>query len=612
MVTRAIKRFIDVEIRKDSPGVSAAGFGILLTVTDSPLLSTTSRVKRFTTPDSVGLFFGDSSEEYLAADAFFYQDPFLDNQPEEIQFGRYADTGTAALLECGDSPETDYTVWALISDGSLTVEIDGSDVDLTGLDFSSVTSLDDVASVIDAALSTDGDCYYLGGRFNINSATTGASSTITLLTPEGTGTDISGSAYLDGDTAVGPSNLGGSILSQGAGTSANLSGGTSPVIVIGTWTAVTDGECAITIDGTLEEPTGLNFSGATDMDDVAAVIDAGLTLATCTWSGTVFDFTSLTSGETSSITFLSTVATPVGTDISGSGFTDCDSSGDGTLTSPGTNAEDFDTAITAIENVNNDWYALGALKKYRDTDDAEDMADEIESRRKMFLIASNDVNTLTLGSTSTFSYYLKNADYKRTAAIYHDNSALYPDMSWMGQQLPKDVGSTNWAYQELAGIAEGAEVNITAVTLTEAQKDAALDVNCNLYTSTLAADFTYFGTMGGGRNADKDGEYIDIIRNIDFLQARTEEGLLDFLLQRDIVPMTNAGISMVDNQLKSLLDTYGVKQGILVQDTVVTSFPKRSEISQTDRDDRLLPDGTFTAELQGAINTVDVRGTVYI
>jgi len=494
MATRPIKRFTDIEIRKDTARVSEAGFNILMVITDSNLLSATRRHMRFTTVDSVKTFFGDDSEESLAADAFFNQDPFLVNQPNELQFGRFVDDASAALIECGEDPETTVAVWADISDGEFSITIDGVVRELTGLDFSMVTSLDDVASVIDTALGANGDCYYLVNRFNINSRTTGESSTISLLTTVASpsGTDISGANFLDGATLAGPSNLGGSILSQGQV------------------------------------------------------------------------------------------------------------------------AEDFSAALEAIEEVNSDWAAMGALAKFRDTAVIDDMADEIESRRKIFLIATNDANTTVLGSTATSSYYVKNANYKRTGFIYHDIESLYPDMSWMGQQLPKPVGSTNWAYKKLAGKAEGAKEDIPAVVLTEAQKDAALDVNCNLYTAALDASFVYFGTMGGGKNPDKEGEYIDIIRNIDFLQARVEEGLLSLLLEKDIVPFSNPGISMVDNRLRSLLDQYGVKQGILVPGSVVTYFPKRSEISQADRDDRLLPDGTFTAELQGAIDTLVIRGTVSI
>ncbi len=494
MVQRAIKRFIDVEIRKDAPRTSVAGFGIAMVITDSTLLSTTRRLRRFTTDEEVGDFFGTSSEEYLAANAFLFQDPFLEEQPEEINFGRYADSATAALLECGNDPLTVIATWTAVSDGEFQVTIDAGIVNITACDFSSVTSLDDVAAVIDAKLAANGDCYYLGGRFNIESGTTGAASTITVLDTVAApaGTDISGSGFLDGDVAYSIVEPGGSYLSQGQV------------------------------------------------------------------------------------------------------------------------AEAFSAAITAIENVNNDWFAMGAIAGYRDTSDAKDMADEIESRRKQFLITTNDANTLVLGDTSTFAYYVKNANYKRTGFIYHDNPALYPEMSWMGQQIPKELGSTNWSYKTLAGIAEGASVNIDAVILTEGQKNAALDVNCNLYTEILAADATYFGTQGGGKNAEKDGEYIDIIRNIDFIQARLEEQLFSLLLEKDIIPMTNAGISTTDNRVISTLDAYGTKQGIFVEGTVITSFPKRSEISTTDRNDRLLPDGTFTAELQGGINKIILRGTVYV
>ena len=492
MATRPIKRFVDVEIRKGTPSVSAAGFGILMAITDSDLLTISRRARSFSTPEAVALFFGAESEEWKYADAFFNQDPLLEDQPDELVFGRFADEAIAAVLECGDSPETDIEVWKLISDGTVVVDIDGGGVELTALDFSSVTSLDGVATVINTALGANGSCYYLINRFVITSGTTGVTSLAGLLTPEGTGTDISGSDYLDGGVLASPTNLGGSILSQGQ------------------------------------------------------------------------------------------------------------------------IAEDFATALLAVEAKNSDWYAMGALLKFRDDTVTEDMADEIENRRKMFLIATNDPNVLVSGSTATFSYYLMNANYKRSGNIYHDNATLYPDASWMGQQLPKDLGGTNWAYKTLAGIAEGADVDIPAVALTEDQKNNALAVNCNLYSATLAADFTYFGTMGGGKNIDREGEYIDIVRNIDFLQARVEEGLLSLLLEKDIIPFTNGGITIVDNRLISRLDQYGVKQGILIDGTVETFFPKRSDVDQADRDDRLLPDGTFTAELAGGINTIIVRGTVSI
>ncbi len=493
MADRAITRFIDVAVTKATPSVSEAGFNIPLVITDSSLVTTTTRFKRFTSDTSVSTYFGASSEEYLAANAFFNQSNQLTYQPEEMQFGRYADAATSAVIECGDSCETDYEVWKLIDDGEFLVTIDGSDKTVVDLDFTAVTSLDDVASVISSGIS-GGSCYYQVNRFVIDSDTTGATSLITLLSTVAapSGTDISVAAYLDGDTAVSPAYPGGAILSQGQV------------------------------------------------------------------------------------------------------------------------AETPEAAITAIETVTTDWAALGLLKKYRDTDDAESFAASIESRIKTMFLATNDANVLTLGSTSTMNYALKQLNYKRTSLWYHDNSALYPDMSIMGQQLPKDLGSTNYAYKEMAGTADYADVEITSVDLTQDQIDAALDVNCNVYTTTLGSTYTYFGIMVGGKNADKEGEKINIVRDIDFLQIRIEEQMLSLFLENDIINLTDGGISMAEARLWSALDTYGVQQNILSEGSVTTYFPKRSDISTSDRDDQLLPDGKFSGELSGSIDKVIIRGTVYV
>lgn len=494
-MVKAITRFIDVSISKETPRVASAEFGTLLCITNSAKVTTGQRIQAFTGYTAVSTFFGSASEEAKYANAFYYQDPDQVNQPEDLIFGRYVDAAIAAVIECGNAPLTTIATWAAISDGEFSVDIDGAAVELTALDFGSVTSMDDVAAVIDTALSTDGDCVWNQvNRFVINSGTTGAASTIDVLEAIAipSGTAIHGTGFLDGAVEKSVTVPGGSILSQGQ------------------------------------------------------------------------------------------------------------------------IAETVATAIGAIEEVNNTWASAGAILALRDSSDTEDIADAIESREKIFLIATNDANTVVQGDTSTFAYYLKNLNYGRSAVIYNDNSTLYPDAAWLGQQLPKDVGSTNWAFQTLPGIPEGAAVSIPAVSLTQAQINAAQDKNCNVYTSTLGSSFTHLGVMGGGRNADKDGEYIDIVRNIDFLTARVEEQLLSLLVEKEIIPMTNGGISTVDNRLKSVLDTYGVKQGILVEGSVVTSFPKRSEISVTDRDNRLLPDGTFTAELQGGINKIVLRGKVYI
>jgi len=109
-----------------------------------------------------------------------------------------------------------------------------------------------------------------------------------------------------------------------------LEGGVAATTVIATWNAVTAaavGEFGITINGVAQDITGLDFAACADMDDVAAVIEAGLVAAfgaaiTCTWNTNHFRITSAdTNPATSLITVTRAVAAPAATDISGVGAT---------------------------------------------------------------------------------------------------------------------------------------------------------------------------------------------------------------------------------------------------------------------------------------------------
>lgn len=97
----------------------------------------------------------------------------------------------------------------LIDDGSFTVSVDGGAVALTGLDFTSVGSLADVVTVLDAAITASGATVTLSNsRIVITSDTTGATSTITLATNGATGTPVA--------TLLGLIDGSGAVATQGA------------------------------------------------------------------------------------------------------------------------------------------------------------------------------------------------------------------------------------------------------------------------------------------------------------------------------------------------------------------------------------------------------------
>jgi phage tail sheath gpL-like len=130
------------------------------------------------------------------------------------------------------------------------------------------------------------------------------------------------------------------ITSQAAGPATAgymITGAVSAAIAA--WQAVTDGEFTISVDGTPQNVTALDFSLDTDLDDVAATIAAGLTGATCVWQSatSTFKITSSATGEGKDISAMSLYSGGSGTDISGPSF--CNGLADAVTIVPGTDAD---------------------------------------------------------------------------------------------------------------------------------------------------------------------------------------------------------------------------------------------------------------------------------
>lgn len=89
----------------------------------------------------------------------------------------------------------------------MDITIDGNPLTLTALNFSSVTNLNGVASIITTALGSHGTCTWNAAydRFEFVSASSGTSSSVSFGSAPGSGTDIStlvGSTAASGATAV--------------------------------------------------------------------------------------------------------------------------------------------------------------------------------------------------------------------------------------------------------------------------------------------------------------------------------------------------------------------------------------------------------------------------
>lgn len=119
-------------------------------------------------------------------------------------------TYTPAYMTGGSSATNTFGTWAAVTDGSFRITIDGVQRDISGLNFSAVASMANVATVIQtgirAATGSTETCVWSTDHFVITSVNTTSASQVSVTSATGSGTDISGvgaTAYMDSESGRG-------------------------------------------------------------------------------------------------------------------------------------------------------------------------------------------------------------------------------------------------------------------------------------------------------------------------------------------------------------------------------------------------------------------------
>lgn len=186
-----VSTIVNVTITTAPTFPSRQGFGTLNIVGISPVIGAQERARIYNNADGVAVDFDSSTEERKAADVYFSQTP----KPVQLVISRRFNVAVAAQIRSGGNPETDIGVWKAITDGRLNINIDSTLAETADVDFSSVTTLADVAAAMQTALQavhTGATVEYREseGRFYVTSGTTGAGSTIQFPVPPSAGTDV--------------------------------------------------------------------------------------------------------------------------------------------------------------------------------------------------------------------------------------------------------------------------------------------------------------------------------------------------------------------------------------------------------------------------------------
>lgn len=182
----------------------------------------------------------------------------------------------------------------------------------------------------------------------------------------------------------------------------------------------------------------------------------------------------------------------------------------------------------------------------------------------------------------------------RTVFLYSPNAdSEWPEAVWVGTQLPEVPGSNTWEYKSLPGT--------TVVKLSDSQIALLESRGYNYYINVKGANITRRGKVA-------EGEWVDVMILVDWLRARIQEQIFYRLVNTKKIPFTDAGATMIENEIRSVLSQAEVNGGI---DGYTVTAPRVLSIPEMQRNARVMGDFTFDARLAGAVSVVIIRGIVH-
>jgi hypothetical protein len=186
--------------------------------------------------------------------------------------------------------------------------------------------------------------------------------------------------------------------------------------------------------------------------------------------------------------------------------------------------------------------------------------------------------------------------------MYAHNAADHPECQYVGYNAPFQAGSVIWTNLV---VSIPVALNADGKVLTATQQNNIQARNGSFVRSEGGVNAIRGGLVAGG-------EKIENIRGRDSLEAEMKADITNLLLsqQGGMLPYTNVGLNAVRSVMNTVLDRF-VTRGFINANYQVT-IPDASVISASKKQSGLLDDATFKAELTGAIELVDITGTLVL
>lgn len=190
--TLPVSRLVNATITLTQSAAQSQNTSTLLILGTSTVIDPVSRFRTYSDITDLATDFGTNAEEYKSAVLWFEQAP----QPASVMVGRWAKTAAAgqlfgATLSAAQQALANFTA---VSAGGMKITVDGTLKSLSAINLSAVTNLNGVASAVTTALAGAATVVWnaVFSRFEVTSATTGSTSSVSFASAPVSGTDISG------------------------------------------------------------------------------------------------------------------------------------------------------------------------------------------------------------------------------------------------------------------------------------------------------------------------------------------------------------------------------------------------------------------------------------
>lgn len=550
-----LNEHISSTITQDSVGIARADFGTALILSCNCPPTFTARTQEYRDLPGVAADFPTTSPEYRAATKIFSQTP----KPDKLKIGRAVGKPTQVYrLDLVGAP----TVGS-----KYQLQVEGQGVTSTSIVYTTLADLTFTAANATELFTSAAHGMVTGdGPYRVSNSG-GA-------LPSGLAVDTD--YWIIADVANGVADPVNTF--QLATSKANALAGT---------------ELLITTDGTGTQTLRRNQNDvviAQLVQGLQAVVDKNYTAAQVTGAGET-DYLTVTlnsAGAWASIAIVENISR---------------------MKIAQTHAEPATTLATdldAITEEDDDWYFL--LTHYNSDAYVKAAAAWTEAVTKIYVVATNESDaalTVATVSDGDLANDLHNLGYARTACIYHPSPADFVAHAWVGRVAPTTPGKATWKFKRLRGV--------NPVKLKTQHRTNLRNKACNCYTYLVgkALPQTWEGQTA-------DGNFIDATRGDDWVDDDMKKGIAEVLAGNDIVPMSDAGINMIEAPMRATLDR-AVANGIYLGEGVdedgislapTISVPKIGQITNADKAQRLLPDMKWSAHRSNAVHKVKTTGTV--